>query len=114
MPRRELHRLRDILTAIAEIRTVVEGTDRAGFLSDFMRCNSVAMSILVISESVRHLPGHIQALRPEIPWADVVGIGNIIRHTYFRVDHEALWTIGTTQMEALEEAIRAILADIET
>lgn len=68
------------------------------------------MSILMISEAARHLPESLKATRPEIPWADLVGIGNSLRHTYFRIDYDALWTICSDKLDPLEHAARQMLA----
>lgn len=111
MTRRDVLRLNDILRAIDEIRLVLEGVDRETFVSEVMRRNSVSMSILMISEAARHLPQPLKETRPEIPWADLAGIGNILRHAYFRIDYEALWAICSNKLDPLESAVRSMLAD---
>ena len=112
MTRRDALRLEDILRSIDEIRFVLNGIDREAFMSDVMRRNSVSMSILVISEAARHLSASLKSTRSDIPWADVAAIGNIIRHVYFRIDYDALWTICTTRLDMLEGAARSMLDHI--
>lgn len=82
-----------MLTAIADIKQALEGMDKESFLADRLRKNAVSMSILVISEAARSLPAALTSQHPEIAWRKVADIGNIIRHVYFRIDHEAVWDI---------------------
>jgi uncharacterized protein with HEPN domain len=52
------------------------------------------------------------ATRPEIPWADVRAIGNLIRHEYWRVDPEMVWRIVEDDLPPLRMAIAALLSDL--
>lgn len=113
MTRREALRLADILRAIADIKQALAGIDKQSFLADRLRKNAVSMSVLVISEAARNLPETLTSKHPQISWRKVADIGNIIRHVYFRIDHEAVWDIYEHELDALEEAVRALANSLD-
>ena len=62
--------------------------------------------MLTISEAVRHLPDAILSRRPELPWQDIRGIGNRIRHEYWHVDAKIFWEVVQHHLDALEITAR--------
>ena len=68
----------------------------------------------IISEAVRTLPSEITARYPEVEWAKIAGIGNILRHEYERVDPAIMWDIATIELPKLAMLVRRMLADLGT
>ena len=66
-------------------------------------------AIEIISEAGRHLPKSLRASEPDVPWREIAGIGNVLRHAYHRVDDEVIYVIVTRQLAPLEAAIRRLL-----
>jgi uncharacterized protein with HEPN domain len=64
----------------------------------------------IISEASRRLPDELKARRPEIPWAKVAGIGNVLRHEYQRVAYDVLWRVARDDLPLLERVCREELA----
>jgi uncharacterized protein with HEPN domain len=60
-----------------------------------------------MSEAVRHLPDEWLADYPTEPWTQIKGIGNRIRHEYFRLDDAILWEVMTTDAHALKAVMEA-------
>jgi uncharacterized protein with HEPN domain len=48
---------------------------------------------LIVSEASRHLADELKARHPEIPWAKVAGIGNVLRHDYENVAAPIMWKL---------------------
>jgi uncharacterized protein with HEPN domain len=46
-----------------------------------------------------------------VPWSQIAGIGNILRHEYHRVEPVIIWNITETHLPALAQAIAELLAD---
>jgi len=44
-----------------------------------------------------------------VPWADIVGIGNILVHRYFGVHWPLVWQTATDDVAAVLENVREIL-----
>jgi uncharacterized protein with HEPN domain len=72
----------------------------------------VERGIEIVSEAVRHLPDEMLATRPDMPWAEVRGIGNRIRHEYRRVSPRIIRAVVTDDLSALKSAIEAIRKDL--
>jgi uncharacterized protein with HEPN domain len=53
------------------------------------------------------------ARHSEAPWNAIIGIGNILRHEYQRVDDRRLWEIVTVHLPQLRPVIVAMLAELE-
>jgi ribonuclease HepT-like protein len=47
---------------------------------------------------------------PTEPWEQIKGIGNRIRHEYFRIDDAILWQVITTDTHALKTVMESMLA----
>ena len=66
----------------------------------------------IISEASRHLPPELKERHPHIPWRNVAGIGNVLRHNYESVSAAVLWNLAKDDLPALEAVCRLEL-DIE-
>jgi uncharacterized protein with HEPN domain len=40
----------------------------------------------VIGEAVKNLAPETRSLEPDIPWADIAGLRDLIAHEYFRIE----------------------------
>ncbi len=72
----------------------------------------IQRGIEIISEASRHLPNDMKARHPNIPWAKVAGIGNVLRHGYEDIAPAILWKLVREDLPHLEHACRAELAAI--
>lgn len=68
----------------------------------------------VISEASRHVPDDRKSLEPSIPWKQIAGIGNVLRHDYENISSRVVWDIITRYLDPLEEAVKRLLVRIET
>jgi uncharacterized protein with HEPN domain len=88
MPRqRSLHlRLEHILKGIARIEQLTAGRTVEDYLADEGLREMIERNIARISEAARHVPSGVKAAYPAVPWRQVVGVGNVIRHDYDQID----------------------------
>lgn len=101
--------LRDILESIRFIEEFVRGMDRDSFLSDLKTEAAVERKLLIISEAAIRLKDEAETLCPGVPWRDVRGIGNWLRHQYDRVDIEMVWDTIQQDLPLLKAAIEEVL-----
>jgi uncharacterized protein with HEPN domain len=80
------------------------------FEADWQKRWLVERGIEIISEASRHLTAEMKTRHPEIPWAKVAGIGNILRHEYERIAPDILWNVVQSELAPLEAACRDELA----
>ena len=86
--------LSDILAAIDLARMAAGALPFAEFDLDLIRRAAAESALLTISEAVRHLPDAVLSRHTELPWHDIRGIGNRIRHEYWIVDAKIVWELS--------------------
>jgi uncharacterized protein with HEPN domain len=61
--------------------------------------------VQIISEAAKELPQDMRDAEPQIPWQDIIRIGNILRHEYYRIREDILMEILTTDLPELRLAV---------
>lgn len=112
-PRSPRQRLHDIRDAILFIEEHVAGREFPDYLADKMLRAAVERSIEIISEASRRLPEDLTGAHPEIPWAKIRGVGNILRHDYDDVYDDVIWAIAKQHVAPLRQAIEAMIAEVD-
>jgi uncharacterized protein with HEPN domain len=84
-------RVDDILSGIARITTYVDDLDFDQFRVDQKTVDAVVRNLEVIGEAARHLVNDPECRLPEVEWADIAGMRNILIHEYFGVDLAIVW-----------------------
>ncbi len=111
MPPREWRlRIEDILDAAGRIERYVEGKDLDAFVSDDLTLDAVSRCFGIIGEAATHIPKEVVAAHPEIPWADMRAMRNVVVHQYFGVTSETLWKTAREDLPPLVEPLRKLLA----
>ncbi len=83
--------LDDILRSIAWIEQDIEGKTFAAFERDRRLRQLIERNLEIVSEASRHIPSELKARAPKIPWREIAGIGNVLRHDYGGTDPRILW-----------------------
>ena len=114
MPRHRSLRLRleHILKGIARIEQLTAGKTVEDYLADEGLREMIERNIARISEAARHIPAGIRAKHASIPWRQVVGIGNVVRHDYDEIDDLVMWTTATERLVPLKGAVEVMLRDL--
>lgn len=79
------------------------------FVADERTQDAVMRNIEIIGEAAKGIPDEV-AGAPEIPWRNVRGMRDILTHEYFGASLQIVWATATTRMDALEAAVRKLLA----
>ena len=103
-------RLTDILEAIEHIHSEMAGVTIDAFEADWRKRWLVERGVEIISEASRHLTEELKARHPEIPWAKVAGIGNILRHDYESISAPIMWKLVQDDLPPLKTVCREELA----
>ncbi len=104
--------LAEIIEALDGITAATAGKTLEEFRSDWLLRRGVERGIEIISEAARHLPDDLLKMAPEIPWKQVRGIGNILRHEYHRTSDPIVWAVVTDSLPPLRLAIQRIQASL--
>lgn len=68
--------------------------------------DALLRNLAVIGEAVRSLPVETRRTMPDVPWAAIAGLRNIVVHEYFRVNPDVIFDIVDNQLVELAGAIR--------
>ena len=98
---RDLAALVDMLSASRRIATFIVGLDRETFLTDLRTQDAVVRRLEVIGEAANRLTPECREANPEIPWAGLIGLRNVLAHQYDRVDYDIVWQIVTETVPTL-------------
>jgi uncharacterized protein with HEPN domain len=110
-PRDWRYRVEDILEAIANAQSYVEGMTSEDFTADTKTTRAAAYEIGVVGEAVGHIPAEVRQRHPEVPWGKMQAMRNIVVHEYFRVDIGILWQTIQQDLPPLVPLLQAVLED---
>ncbi|SIP97782.1 Uncharacterized conserved protein, contains HEPN domain [Rhizobium sp. RU20A] len=102
--------LAEMLAAIEGIETHTAGKSLSDFQADWLLRHAVQRALEIISEAARHIPDDRLSEAPTIPWKQIRGVRNILRHEYHRVADDVVWAVVTDHIPALRRAIEALAA----
>lgn len=100
--------LRDIAHYATKAEEFVAGLDYDQFVTNEEKGLAVLHALQIIGEAAAHIPDSVKQRNPEIPWADVVGMRNLIVHGYYRMDMEIVWKTIHQDLPPLRDAIDMI------
>ena len=110
--RSDRERLIDILEAIEKIeRHAARG--KKAFDSEELLQVWMIHHLQTVGEAASKLDRDLQNTHPEIPWAQIVAMHNILIHDYFAVDLEEVWVAAERDVPRLKKGILAILNEID-
>ena len=97
------------MESILRIQRYLEGMDLAGFIQDDRTMDAVVRNFGIIGEAASHLPDVVRAAHPEIPWARMKGLRNLVIHEYFGVSPEILWSTAKDDLPPLVQLLQVML-----
>ena len=100
--------VRAILEAIDGIQAATRGKTMEDYHADWLMRHGIQRGLEIISEAARRIPAELLTTRPEIPWAQIMGIGNVLRHEYHRVSDIVIWNVVEVHLPPLRVAIVAL------
>lgn len=102
-----------ILEAITNIYADINGKDLQSFRADRRTRQLVERNLEVLSEASRRLPNELKQRESDIPWRNIAGIGNVLRHDYYKSNPEILWEICRKDLKNLQNAVERIRKMLE-
>jgi uncharacterized protein with HEPN domain len=73
--------------------------------------DAVQRNFTVIGEAVRQIPPAIQGKHPEIPWAQMQGMRNILVHEYDAVKLDVIWRTIQNNLPPLVKPLRKLVQE---
>jgi uncharacterized protein with HEPN domain len=105
-------RLLHIRDEIEGVAMIVRSLSFVQYQGSYMHRRAVERAVQIVSEAAKALPPDYLAKYPDAPWNAIIGIGNILRHEYQRLDDKQLWEIATVHLPGLQPVVEQMLAEI--
>ncbi len=110
MSRGEQERLRDIKDSIVAIHGHLGRARKQPYAEDdALLHDALLFQFVVIGEAVKNLAPATRNSEPDIPWADVAGLRDLIAHEYFKIEIDRVLAIVERDIPPLERAIDRLL-----
>jgi uncharacterized protein with HEPN domain len=102
--------LEDILDSISLIDQFLSGIDFDFYVEDMKTKSAVERQLQIITEAAYRLGDEADTLCPGPDWKGFMGMGNLLRHAYHRIDDAIVWNTVKVELPALRKAITNSLA----
>jgi uncharacterized protein with HEPN domain len=91
------------------IEQFTSGMDFEAFRSNPMAVAAVERKLQIVGEAAIRLGDEAERRCPDLPWRDIRGIGNQLRHAYERIDLDTIWKAVTDDVPPLKVAVQRAL-----
>jgi uncharacterized protein with HEPN domain len=105
-------RLRDIQEAITHIAKYTSQGRKAFDQSELVQI-WVTYHLGILGEVARSIPQEFKQTYPDIPWAQISKMRNVLIHIYFGIDQEIIWEIVQRDLPDLKAQVDSILSEQE-
>jgi uncharacterized protein with HEPN domain len=100
-------RERHILSVAAGAAKACAGLDHGLFVASRLHHWALAYALQGIGAASDAMPEADRNAIPGVAWADIIAFGNSIKHGYFMIDPDRLWTIATRDIPELIARFKA-------
>ena len=104
--------IEDMLQACEDIKKTVNDITFQEFKADMFRFRTVERLFEILGESANRIPKELQEEYPSIPWKNIIGMRNIIIHTYERVDISTLWGAAKKDISSLKKTLKEMYLEV--
>jgi uncharacterized protein with HEPN domain len=108
---RDIASIWDMVRAIENINSDIDGFSLEMFLSDGKTLRSVERGLEILGEAARRVSPEFQQANPSIDWRNTIGLRNVIAHRYDQVSYEKLWLIVVDILPGLLAILKLLLPE---
>ncbi|GGK30921.1 hypothetical protein GCM10008955_25940 [Deinococcus malanensis] len=101
-------RVFDLLDAIDRISAYTSALSPTTFLADERTRDAVLRNLARLGETTKFIPQSVQDRTPQVPWAYLRDIRNVVAHDYFGIDPALVWHTARTELPALRPSLQAL------
>lgn len=91
----------------------VNGIGFAEFSADSLRQHAVCFCLVVVGEACIEAAKGLSERAPEVPWAEIRGMRNILVHEYWQIDEEIVYNVARDDAELLAASLDGLLEEIQ-
>lgn len=105
--------LEEMLEAIDGIQSAIGDKTLDDFSNDWLLKHGVQRGLEIISEAARHLPDSLLTETADLPWSQIRGIGNFLRHEYHKISDAIVWATAVDDLPPLRLAIVGLRQNLD-
>lgn len=106
-------RLRHMLEHIDGILAATRGQSLEGLDENYVLARAIERAVQIISEAAKELPPDLRGREPDVPWAAIIGVGNLLRHEYYRIRGSYMVEIVTVHLPRLRPAVLRLIDELQ-
>ena len=99
-------RVYDLLDALDRVATYTADLSLTTFLRDECTRDAVLYNLARLGETTKFIPQSVQDTNPQVPWAYLRDIRNLVAHDYFGIDPALAWHTARVELPALRPALQ--------
>jgi uncharacterized protein with HEPN domain len=94
-----------------EITEIVDDVLYVKFIENKTIRYAVERLLLIIGEAANHVSKEFQNKHPEIEWAQIIGLRNVLAHEYGEVKMDKIYLAATRSVPALLQKLAPLLIE---
>ena len=102
-------RVQELIAVLERLAHLTAGLDFARFSAEQTVQEAALLNLLRLGEGTKFVPQEVQDAHPEVPWAELRGMRNLIAHDYFGLDLSLVWHSLTLELPPLDRHFRVLL-----
>lgn len=104
--------LEDMLEFCQMLQSYTAGQTLASWSADAMRRDASLHRLALIGEAATRVPMEIRQMAPDIPWRQIVGVRNRLKHAYPATDASVIWAIVSNELPGLAASLGRLLEQL--
>ena len=105
----DLFYLIHILDAFGKIQAYT-AQGREVFLASPVIQDAVVRNYEIVGEAAKRVSSALREAHPEVPWAGMAGLRDVLIHRYAEVNTQRVWAVTENDLPALKQALEAVAA----
>jgi uncharacterized protein with HEPN domain len=108
---RDMSYLWDMRKYALEITEIIKDVPHAKFIENKTLRYAIERLLLIVGEAANHVSKEFQEKHPEIEWAQIIGLRNILAHEYGEVKIDKVYLAAAKSIPALLKNLQPLLPE---
>jgi uncharacterized protein with HEPN domain len=108
---RDMSYLWDMRKYSLEIAEIIHGVPHAKFIENKTIRYAIERLLLIVGEAANHVSREFQESHPDIEWAQIIGLRNVLAHEYGEVKMDKIYLAAKNRIPELLEKLTLFLAE---
>ncbi len=109
MPKDDWVYVGHMLDMSLQARDIFSGKDRSDYDQEIVLRLALTHLVQVIGEAAQQVTKEFQALHPQVPWREIIGMRHRIVHDYLNVDEDVVWEVVQNDLPRLVTILENII-----